>query len=193
MMFSDSFESLKSCYNKTAQSHTNILDTHGKLCKQLEQGLTELNAKQIISLKQTEDDITESGCKVMEEVNEMIDTMNNKIETNDNESLKRSKKENDNINEISVGIQQLYRNNIKTSSLLEQTRTSLDQLCDKVELEFRQAKEQQCDNQRIHQGLKEKLVMSQTESDKIHEVMMKNIKVKYLNIKSTYKSNVAGY
>ena len=93
--------------------------------------------------------------------------------------MKRHKKTSDEINDINEKLNDHETKHKKEDDAIKKNRTSIDNLSEHIEAEFKQMKEKQCNNEQVHQRLKDQLAHFQKSSDETHENIKQNIKVQY--------------
>ena len=113
----------------------------------------------------------------MNHISETSTTINDLIKTKETEALKRHKKTCEDINDINEKLNDHETRHQKEDDAIKKNRTSIDNLSEHIEAEFKQMKEKQCNNEQVHQRLKDQLSHFQKTSDETHESIKQNIKV----------------
>ena len=118
----------------------------------------------------------ETSNHIMNHISETSATINDLINTKENESLKRHDKTCEEINEINEKLRDHETRHKKEDDAIKKNRAAYDNLSEHIESEFKQMKEKQCNNEQVHQRLKEQLENFQKSSDTAHDNIMQNIK-----------------
>ena len=179
---SERFELLKSNHENVVKSHQTLFEKHNTELQRLDTVQLENLAKQNKDFDETKTSIKDTSNHIMNHISETSTTINDLIKSKENEALKRQKKTCEEINEINDKLNDHETKHKKEDDAIKKNRTSIDNLSEHIEAEFKQMKEKQCNNEQVHQRLKDQLAHFQKTSDETHENIKQNIKVSALKI-----------
>ena len=171
------FELLKSNHENVVKSHQTLFEKHNVELQRLDTVQLDNLAKQNKDFDETKTSIKDTSNHIMNHISETSTTINDLIKAKENEALKRHKKTCEEINEINEKLNDHETKHKKEDDAIKKNRASIDNLSEHIEAEFKQMKEKQCNNEQVHQRLKDQLAHFQKTSDETHENIKQNIKV----------------
>ena len=149
------------------KSHQTLFEKHNVELQRLDTVQLDNLAKQNKDFDETKTSIKDTSNHIMNHISETSTTINDLIKTKENEALKRHKKTCEEINEINDKLNDHETKHKKEDDAIKKNRTSIDNLSEHIEAEFKQMKEKQCNNEQVHQRLKDQLAHFQKSSDNI--------------------------
>merc|ERR1712130_415356 len=157
------------------KSHQTLFEKHNNELERLDTVQKENLQKQCKDFEEAKTSIKDTSTHIMNHISETSTNIHDLIKTKENEALKRHKKTCEDIDEINEQLNDHETRHKKEDDAIRKNRTSIDNLSEHIETEFKQMKEKQCNNEQVHQTLKEQLAHFQKSSDETHDNIRQNI------------------
>ena len=184
LSLSERFELLKSNHENVVKSHQTLFEKHNNEIQKLENIQNQNLEKQTKDFDETKASIKDTSNHIMNHISETSTSIHDLIKTKENEALKRHTKTCEEIQEINDKLNDHETRHQKEDDAIKKNRSAIDNLSEHIESEFKQMKEKQCNNEQVHQRLKDQLAHFQKTSDETHENIKQNIKVFIFSISS---------
>merc|ERR1711884_529705 len=153
-----------------------MFEKHNNDIEKLENIQNQNLEKQIKDFEDTKTSIKDTSSHIMNHISETSTSIHDLIKTKENEALKRHTKTCEEIQEINDKLNDHETRHQREDDAIKKNRTAIDNLSEHIESEFKQMKEKQCNNEQVHQRLKEQLSQFQKSSDDAHDNIRQNIK-----------------
>ena len=168
---------LKSEFKQTKEENRNISDNLTKICSKIESDLQENKGKQEMNLEDNKRNIIETSNGIMENVNEMLGEIKQLMKEKETKSMRSIDQNCEEIRQIKSKLGKHDMEHEKCHDRALKARALFDIESENTTKEFKQLKEEQHNNQHVHQTLKDQLATFRNDFNNQNNIVQNQIEV----------------